>query len=118
MMVDRRDDHDTGAAMLADVAGELGLPPGRVPTVRRTTVALSDDRSLSSLVWGDEEPEIVFLPGAGQNAHTWDLVATNLGCAALAIDLSGHGHSSWRHDRDVFEVVPQLIAALQENSSR
>jgi esterase len=40
------------------------------------------------------------LHGGGQNARTWDLVLLLLGRPAVAIDLPGHGHSSWRPDRD------------------
>jgi pimeloyl-ACP methyl ester carboxylesterase len=48
---------------------------------------------LSALVWGTESPELVFLHGGAQNAHTWDTVALALGRPLVAIDLPGHGHS-------------------------
>ena len=51
-------------------------------------------------MWGEAEPELVFLHGGGQNAHTWDLVITALGRPAISIDLPGHGHSSWLDDHD------------------
>src|SRR5690606_26306116 len=35
---------------------------------------------------------------AGLNAHTWDTTILALGLPALAIDLPGHGDSSWRDD--------------------
>ena len=54
----------------------------------RATVA-----RLSALVWGDAPPELVFLHGGAQNAHTWDTVALALGRPLVAIDLPGHGHS-------------------------
>jgi len=72
------------------------------------------------LVWGEGKPELVFLHGGGQNAHTWDLVITALGRPAIAIDLPGHGHSSWCEDRDygpganapaVAQVVSELAPA-------
>jgi esterase len=63
------------------------------------------------LVWGTAEPELVFLHGGGQNAHTWDLVITALGRPAIAIDLPGHGHSSWREDRDYGPVTNALAVA-------
>jgi pimeloyl-ACP methyl ester carboxylesterase len=73
-------------------AEEYGIPfvP---PTVARETVELGDDRRLSALVWGDGPPELVFLHGGAQNAHTWDTVLLALGRPALAVDLPGHGHS-------------------------
>ncbi|GAA1842170.1 alpha/beta hydrolase [Microbacterium koreense] len=41
---------------------------------------------------------MTFLHGAGLNAHTWDTTIIALGLPALAIDLPGHGDSSWRED--------------------
>ncbi len=93
------DDHDE-FGLLHENAAELGLPfPGR-PQVSRGYADLPDGGQLSYLRWGDAEPEVVFLHGAAQNAHTWDYVALALGRPAVAVDLPGHGHSSWRADRD------------------
>ena len=74
-------------------AAEHGLPYDGPPAVRRQSVNLGDGRSLSSLVWGTEAPELVLLHGGGQNAHTWDTVALALGRPLVAVDLPGHGHS-------------------------
>jgi pimeloyl-ACP methyl ester carboxylesterase len=74
-------------------AEEFGLPFDGPPTVRRVSVPVADGRSLSALVWGDADPEIVLLHGGAQNAHTWDTVAMALGCPLVALDLPGHGHS-------------------------
>ena len=87
-------------ASLTEAAAELDLSPSTIPRTKRRRVALGGGRHLSMIRWGDAEPEIVFLHGGAQNAHTWDLVALGLGRPALAIDLPGHGHSSWREDRD------------------
>ena len=74
-------------------AAEFGLPYDGVPVVRRETVAVAPGRHLSALVWGDASPELVFLHGGAQNAHTWDTVAMALGRPLVCIDLPGHGHS-------------------------
>jgi len=74
-------------------ASEFGIPYDGPPVVRRRAFPLGDGRSLSALVWGDAAPELVFLHGGAQNAHTWDTVALALGRPLLAIDLPGHGHS-------------------------
>ena len=74
-------------------AEEFGLPYDRPPTVRREAAAVGDGRSLSALVWGTDDPELVFLHGGAQNAHTWDTVAMALGRSLVCIDLPGHGHS-------------------------
>jgi pimeloyl-ACP methyl ester carboxylesterase len=74
-------------------AAEFGLPFDAPPVVRRVAVEVEPGRALSALVWGEGEPELVFLHGGAQNAHTWDTVALALGCSLIAIDLPGHGHS-------------------------
>lgn len=64
------------------------------------TVARVDRDGISALKWGEEPPQVVFLHGGGQNAHTWDTVILGLGLPALAVDLPGHGRSAWREDGD------------------
>jgi pimeloyl-ACP methyl ester carboxylesterase len=66
-----------------------------VPSVERV-----ERDGISALKWGDESPQVVFLHGGGQNAHTWDTVILGLGLSALAVDLPGHGRSAWREDGD------------------
>jgi pimeloyl-ACP methyl ester carboxylesterase len=63
------------------------------PVVRREPIEVGGGRRLSTLVWGDGDPELVLLHGSGQNAHTWDTVALALGRPLVAVDLPGHGHS-------------------------
>ncbi|MDV3123422.1 alpha/beta hydrolase [Mycobacterium sp. 21AC1] len=83
-------------ALLPENAEQIGLPAGRpLPPVSRITAG-----AVSAIKWGDTDPEIVFLHGGGQNAHTWDTVILGLGAPALAIDLPGHGRSQWREDGD------------------
>jgi len=74
-------------------AEEHGLAYEGPPVVRRVGVEVAPGRKLSALVWGDDEPELVFLHGGAQNAHTWDTVALALHRPLVAIDLPGHGHS-------------------------
>jgi pimeloyl-ACP methyl ester carboxylesterase len=74
-------------------AEEYGLPFAGPPTVRREFVDLGDGRRLSALVWGDDDPHLVFLHGGAQNAHTWDTVALALDRPMACVDLPGHGHS-------------------------
>ena len=79
-------------SMFHENAEEYGIP-FKAPTVRRDAVDLGDGRRLSALVWGTGEPELVFLHGGAQNAHTWDTVLLALDRPAVAVDLPGHGHS-------------------------
>ena len=90
--------------------------------LQRVAVQLPDGRTVSALKWGEGEPRLVLVHGTAQNAHTWDTVALALGCSLLAIDLPGHGHSSWRDDAtytpqnladDVAIVVQQLAPNAQ-----
>jgi pimeloyl-ACP methyl ester carboxylesterase len=74
-------------------AEEFGLPYDGPPVVRRESVEVESGRRLSALVWGSDAPELVFLHGGAQNAHTWDTVALALGRPLVCIDLPGHGHS-------------------------
>ena len=74
-------------------AAEAGLEWHGPPTVERVETELPGGRTLSALRWGTGAPEVVFLHGGGQNAHTWDTVALALARPLLAIDLPGHGHS-------------------------
>lgn len=78
---------------------------------------MAQGQRVSALRWGSGDPDIVFLHGRGQNAHTWDLVALALRRPALAVDLPGHGHSDWRGDGDYWpwrnaEALQWVLAEL------
>ncbi len=89
-------------------AAEAGLDWSGPPTVERIEHTLDDGRVMRALRWGTSPPEIVFLHGGGQNAHTWDTVALALDRPLLAIDLPGHGHSDLaRHDE---AISPRSLA--------
>jgi pimeloyl-ACP methyl ester carboxylesterase len=94
--------------LFRDNATEAGLAWNGRPSVRRVRVPVDGERAVSALVWGDEPPELVFLHGGAQNAHTWDTVALALDRPLVAVDLPGHGHSDWRDDLD---YRPQSMAA-------
>jgi pimeloyl-ACP methyl ester carboxylesterase len=81
-------------ALLPENAEQIGHT-GPLPAVVRV-----DSAGISALKWGDDAPQVIFLHGGGQNAHTWDTVVLGLGLPALAIDLPGHGRSAWREDGD------------------
>jgi pimeloyl-ACP methyl ester carboxylesterase len=102
-------------ALLTENAAELGLPPDRVPPVRRMG-AETPAGSVSALRWGTADPRLVLLHGGGQNAHTWDTVLIALGVPALAVDLPGHGHSAWRADQDYSPATnARAVAAALES---
>jgi pimeloyl-ACP methyl ester carboxylesterase len=104
-------------SMFDQNAGEFGIAYEGPPKVRRVDVEVDPGRSISSLVWGESTPEVVFLHGGAQNAHTWDTVALALGRSMVAVDLPGHGHSGNGRNgslsladnaRDVAEVIRRL----------
>jgi len=97
-------------------AADLGVT---APAVRRLTHTLPDGRTVSALAYGDGAPAVTFLHGAGLNAHTWDTTVLALGLPALAIDLPGHGDSSWRADAAYTGPVlaGDLAAAVAEWTS-
>jgi len=90
-MADRIEYDEFG--MFHQNAAEYALPFDGPPDVRRVATRLPDGRTISSLRWGHEPPEVVLIHGGAQNAHTWDTVALALDRPLLAPDLPGHGHS-------------------------
>lgn len=91
-----------------------------VPVVTRVSLTLPDGRTLSGLRWGEAPPEVTFLHGAGLNAHTWDTTLLHLGRPALALDLAGHGDSSWREDAAYVGRVlaPDVATAIEAWTDR
>ena len=85
-------------------AEALGVP---VPPSERLTLPLPDGRRVSGVRYGSGSPQITLLHGAGLNAHTWDTTAHSVQQSVLAIDLAGHGDSSWRDDAD---YTPRTLA--------
>jgi len=109
------DDYDE-FGLLHENAAEWDIPFERQPVVSRTSYTLPTGQELSYLRWGEADPELVFLHGGAQNAHTWDTVMLALGRPAVAIDLPGHGHSDRRVDRDYGPWQnAQAVAAVMES---
>jgi len=100
-------------SFLADDARDQGAA---VPAAARIRLKLPDGRTLSAIRFGDGTPRAVFLHGAGLNAHTWDRTAIDLGSPAIAVDLPGHGDSSWRDDADYAPetLAPDIVRAIEE----
>lgn len=107
-------------SFLAEQAAEAGID-APVPRGERLSLRLPDGRALSALRYtpadaAEAAPVVTFLHGAGLNAHTWDTTILALGLPALAIDLAGHGDSSWRSDTAYVARVlaPDVAAAIDE----
>jgi len=89
---------------LTDEASEFQIS-GPLPEARRDRVPDRSGRTVSFIEWGHGGPVATFLHGAGLNAHTWDATIMALGLPAIAVDLPGHGQSSWRDDADYRAVT-------------
>ena len=106
-------------SFLPEQAAEAGID-APVPRGERLSLPLPDGRTLSALRYTPADataspPVVTFLHGAGLNAHTWDTTILALGLPALAIDLPGHGDSSWRPDAAyVARVLAPDVAAGME----
>jgi esterase len=108
-------------SFLPDVSGAFGypFPPRHYP---RRVDLVGAHGPLSAIWWGEDAPQVAFLHGGGQNAHTWDAVALGLGAPALALDLPGHGRSPWRTDHDYSPrrnaeaIAPALLEAAPDVS--
>lgn len=104
------DDDFDEFSFLPDQAADIGHD-GPLPHGERLTLTLADGRTLSALRWAPASdpqapPVVTLLHGAGLNAHTWDTTLIAAGIPALAVDLPGHGDSSWRDD--LAYVAPTL----------
>lgn len=105
-------------SFLPDQAADAGIQ-GPLPRGERLSTTLDDGRTLSALLWVPHGalpgPVVTFLHGAGLNAHTWDTTILALGLPALAIDLPGHGDSSWRDDAAYTggTLAPDVIAGIE-----
>jgi pimeloyl-ACP methyl ester carboxylesterase len=116
------DPDDDEFGLLHENASEWDIPWSGPPRVARRYLTLREGQVMSSVVWGEGDPEVVFLHGGGQNAHTWDTVALALGRPALAVDLPGHGRSSWRPDRNYgpwanAAAVEELLSEVAPNAA-
>jgi pimeloyl-ACP methyl ester carboxylesterase len=118
-MVAQRIEYDE-FAYFHENAAEYGIPWAGPPQVERRLVQLGDGREISALCWGRGHPQLVFLHGGAQNAHTWDTVALALKMPLLAVDLPGHGHSgpASAATADPVGNAPDIVAAIRRFADR
>ncbi|MCU1504498.1 MAG: alpha/beta hydrolase fold protein [Ilumatobacteraceae bacterium] len=96
--------NDDEFAFLAQEAQEFGIAY-REPDVHRVTIPTGTSTGdvpdvLSAVVWGAGPAQLALLHGGGLNAHTWDAFALAIDRPLVAVELPGHGDSSWRGDAD------------------
>jgi len=112
--------HDDLELLLQEVA-EFGIELESPPQWERVNVDRSDGGTVSTIVWGTDDPRAAFLHGGGLNAHTWNTTVLSGGWPAVALDLPGHGDSSWHDDVDyraerLAEPVAEVLARLAPRS--
>ncbi|MEH0108771.1 alpha/beta hydrolase [Tersicoccus sp. MR15.9] len=103
-------------SFLPEDADRVGIGSA-LPAHRRVGVTREDGAVVSAIEWGSHPPQVTLLHGAGLNAHTWDPTVLCLNVGTLAIDLPGHGDSTWREDADYgparnAEAVADVLAGL------
>lgn len=103
-------------SFLPEDADRVGVGSS-LPAHRRVTVTRADGSAVSAIEWGSHPPQVTLLHGAGLNAHTWDPTVLCLNVGTLAVDLPGHGDSTWREDADYgpirnAEAVAEVLAEL------
>jgi pimeloyl-ACP methyl ester carboxylesterase len=110
----------TPDAEFADVptlATEAGVPDAL--RASRAEARLPSGMAVSAVRWAPEQepaapPRAVYLHGVGTEARTWDATVLGVGEPAIALDLPGHGRSSWRDDAvySADTVAPTIAEAL------
>ena len=85
-------------SFLPEQAADAGIEASRSPAASACADPRGRPHAERTAVRRPRHPVVTFLHGAGLNAHTWDTTILALGLPALAIDLPGHGDSSWRAD--------------------
>lgn len=98
-------------ALVEENASEMGVAWPFAYPPRRDLLTLRSGQQVSVIRWGDASPELIFLHGGGQNAHTWDSVVVGAGRPTLCIDLPGHGRSDRRADRNYGPWENALVVA-------
>lgn len=104
--------HDDEFRFVASDAARVGRSEA-LPAVNRVSVD-TPSGTVSALRFDTVEPVIVALHGAGLNAHSFDPFFLALGAPGLAVDLPGHGRSTWRADANYHPALmaPDVAAAL------
>jgi esterase len=82
---------------------------------RRSWVNVPTGGHVSGIHWGGGGARLVFLHDLGRSARSFDRVALALGQPSIAIDLPGHGRSTWRLDG---RYVPRRMAAAVAEAAR
>jgi pimeloyl-ACP methyl ester carboxylesterase len=83
--------------------------------VRRSWVNVPVGGHVSGVHWGGGGARVVFLHDFGRSARSFDRVVLELGQPSVAIDLPGHGRSTWRHDG---RYLPRRMAAAVAEAAR
>jgi pimeloyl-ACP methyl ester carboxylesterase len=83
--------------------------------VRRSWVNVPTGGHVSGIHWGGGRARVVFLHDFARSARSFDGVALALGQPSVAIDLPGHGRSTWRLDG---RYLPRRMAGAVAEAAR
>jgi pimeloyl-ACP methyl ester carboxylesterase len=102
------------------VTGVAGEPPGwfrrATGTPFETRTLAVEGASINLLVWGEAgRPGLLFVHGGGAHAHWWSFLVALLtdDYRVAALDLSGHGDSSWRERYRLTTWAAEVAAAAR-----
>ena len=80
------------------------------------TIPRSEGSHLSVTDWGGSGPPCLFVHGMGHHSRLWDdaaTVARTAGYRPVAVDLPGHGRSSWSSDYDLLSLAAAVVTFVQ-----
>lgn len=75
--------------------------------MRSKVITLDNQLEVNVSMWGENHnSSIVFLHGLGSTGKSFDELATLLSqhYNVVALDLPGHGRSTFKHDKDFFSM--------------
>jgi pimeloyl-ACP methyl ester carboxylesterase len=90
-------------------------PDATQARVRRSWVNVPTGGHVSGVLWGGAGARVIFLHDFVRSARSFDRVALALRQPSLAIDLPGHGRSTWRLDG---RYLPRRMAADVAEAAR
>lgn len=105
----------TSTSTTTSTAAEEFADLPNAPVIQRRWVTVATGGHVGGVFWHTHKPTVVLLHDAGSSARAWDDVLLALDRSAVALDLPGHGHSSWRGRGD---YRPRRLAGTLDETVR
>ncbi|MGW1024260.1 alpha/beta fold hydrolase [Streptomyces sp. NPDC002577] len=87
------------------------------PVIQRRWATVATGGRIGGVFRHTQRPTIVLLNDAGSSARAWNDVLLGLDRPAIALDLPGHGRSSWRRVVIICGVVRSRQPGLEYQAS-